>query len=100
MLKDEDLKQHLCDFRDLLQKEIEILSPTMIVCTNQHIYDFVIELYPHDELLCIGKEHNSIRFHVPTGTLILCSYHPSSFTKSPNEIYEGVMYHYRAYLNL
>ena len=100
MLKDEDLKQHLCDFRDLLQKEIEILSPTMIVCTNQHIYDFVIKLYPHDELLCIGKEHNSIRFHAPTGTLIFCSYHPSSFTKSPNDIYEGVMDHYRAFLNL
>ena len=100
MLKDEDLKQHLCDFRDLLQKEIEILSPTMIVCTNQHIYDFVIKLYPHDELLCIGKEHNSIRFHAPTGTLIFCSYHPSSLTKSPNDIYEGVMDHYRAFLNL
>ena len=93
-----ELKRHLHDFGDLLQKEIEILSPTIIVCTSQHIYDFVIKMYSHDELISIGKEHNSIRFHAPTGTMICCSYHPSAFTKSPNEIYEGVMYHYRAFL--
>ena len=98
MLKDEELKRHLCEFGDLLQKEIEILSPTMIVCTSQHIYDFVIKMYPHDEPICIGEEHNSIRFHAPTGTLIFSSYHPSAFTKSPSDIYEGVMYHYRAFL--
>ena len=98
-LEDEELKQHLLNYGDLLQRENEILSPNMIVCTSQYIYDFVIKMYPHDELVSIGKEHNSVRFHTPTGTLIFCSYHPSAFIKTSSDIYDGVMYHYRAFLD-
>ena len=66
---------------------------------QEYIYDFVIKMYPHDELVSIGKEHNSVRFHTPTGTLIFCSYHPSAFIKTSSDIYDGVMYHYRAFLD-
>lgn len=97
VLENRVLNHYLEKYRDLLQREIEILSPTMIVCAGSIIYDFVIKMYPQDELICIGKEHNSIRFHAPTGTFIFCSYHPSC-RKSSHVIYEGVMNHYRAYL--
>lgn len=50
------------------------------------------------ELTSIGKDYNSIRLHKPTGVLIFCSYHPSAYTKSVEEIYDSVMYHYRAFL--
>lgn len=96
-LDDKILKQNLFEYGDLLHREIEILAPTMIVCTSQYIYDFVLGMYAQEELICI-ENHNSIRFHVPTGILIFCSYHPSAFRKNKNEIYEGVMYHYRAFL--
>lgn len=96
-LDDKVLKQHLHDYGDLLKREIEILAPNMIVCTSQHIYDRVLKMYPQAELAGI-EGHGSIRFHAPSGTLIFCSYHPSAFGKRRSDIYEGVMYHYRAYL--
>ena len=95
-LAPKDLKRHLCDFGDLLKREIEILSPTMIVCANHHIYSFVLEMYPHEELFSI-EGHKEVSYHQPSGTLIFCSYHPSDRKSSP-KIYEGVMDHYRAFL--
>jgi hypothetical protein len=103
-LEDNILIHHLNEYGDLLIKEIEILKPNMIVCTSPHIYKFINnayqKLYPNDGLLRIDeKEHNSIRFHPKTKTLIFCSYHPSSFGKYGGKTnYDGVMNHYRAFL--
>ena len=97
-LDDKELKWHLRNYGDFLKREIEILAPTMIVCASQHIYRFVLDMFPQEELTSIGKDHNSIRLHKPTGVLIFCSYHPSAYTKSVEEIYDSVLYHYRAFL--
>ena len=94
--KDPILRQHIRQYGGLLKKEIEILNPNMIVCTSGIIYDFVLKMYPEKELVSI-ENHNSIRFHPNSGTLIFCSYHPSS-RKSPEMVYEGVMWHYREFL--
>ena len=93
-LKDAILKQHLSEYGDLLKREIDVLNPNIIVCTSQHIYDFVLKKYPQDELEYI-KGHNSIRFHPQSGTIVLCSYHPSAWNV---DVYEGVMCHFRAFL--
>ena len=90
------LKCHLKTYGNFLMKEIRILNPNMIVCTSDIIYKFVLEMYPEKELVSI-ENHNSIRFHPNTKTLIFCSYHPSS-RKSPEMVYDGVMAHYRAFL--
>ncbi len=100
-LEDKILRQHLDDYGDLLRKEIDVLNPNMIVCTNGIIYDFVLKMYPEDELTKIEGQHNSIRYHRKTDTFIFCSYHPSAsnYGKLTDEdIYEGVMCHYRAFL--
>lgn len=90
------LKCHLKTYGNFLMEEIRILNPNMIVCTSDIIYKFVLEMYPEKELVSI-ENHNSIRFHPNTKTLIFCSYHPSS-RKSPEMVYDGVMAHYRAFL--
>ena len=95
-LSPKELKRHLRDFGDLIKREIEILSPTMIICASYYIYGFILDGYPQDELMSI-EGHKEIRYHKPSGTLIFCSYHPSD-RKSPSDIYDGVMYHYRAFL--
>ena len=84
-LDDKKLKQHLADYGDLLKREIEILSPTMIVCAGQ------------EELITI-EGHQEMRLHTPTGTLIFFSYHPSDRKTSRNFYDNGVMYHYREFL--
>lgn len=94
-LDDKTLNWHLCEYGDLLWREIEILRPNMIVCTSQHIFNFIVHSYPHEELTGSG----SLRFHPQTGALIFCSYHPSAFGMRKSDIYEGVMYHYRAFRN-
>lgn len=97
-LDDKELKRHLDVYGDLLKREIDILSPTMIVCAGGPIYDFAIhKLYRQEELMTI-EGHKEMCYHMPTGTLILFSYHPSD-RKTPRDIYDnGVMYHYRTFL--
>lgn len=91
------LQRYLNTYGDLLWREIQILRPNILVCTSRIIYTFIIGKYPQNELLLI-PEHNSIRIHPQTKTIILCSYHPSARI-SFEKFYEGVLEHYRAYIN-
>ena len=103
-ITDTELKKYLERYKTFLRRELDILSPNMIVCTNEVIYDFVIkyynEKYPDSPLRTL-EGHNSIRIHPESKTLIFCSYHPSA-TKYPQcdeaKFYGGVMEHYRAFL--
>lgn len=97
------LYDYLSKYGDLLNRELDILKPNMIVCTSWIIYDFVLKRFPQNELLRVPEEtpnrHNSIRIHPQSKTIIFCSYHPSAPNISYTDFYEGVMSHYRAYLN-
>ena len=99
-IKDATLKSYLERYKTFLRKELDILSPNIIVCTNWLIYGFLMDYYNEkypDYPLCTLKGHNSIRIHSKSQTLIFCSFHPSariSFSK----FYGGVMDHYRAFL--
>ncbi len=96
-LKSNVLKKYLDRDRDLLFKEIDILKPNMIVCFHHHIYGTVISKFPQDELIGIGEDH-PIKYHPRTDTFIFCSYHPSYLNETPENIYQGVMHHYRVFL--
>ncbi len=99
-LDDNILKRHLSSYGDLLKKELDLLKPNIIICTSEHIYDFVISSCSEDSIQKL-EGHNSIRIirnNNHTETLIFCSYHPSVFGKKKDFFYEGVMYHYRAFL--
>ena len=102
-LSDRELRECLRDENNPMWKEIEILQPNMIVCTNVNVYNEVMAYFKNKgENLCrIDKEehdtHNSIRYLPPRGILLFLSYHPSA-RKSKGEIYEGVLSHYNAFL--
>lgn len=96
------LKNYLDRYKDFLRKELDILSPNIIVCTNNLIYSFVINYYneknPNSPLHILTEEgHNSIRIHPESQTLIFSSFHPSA-PMSYAKFYDGVMNHYRAFL--
>ena len=94
------LKKYLERYKTFLRRELDILSPNMIVCTHDSIYGFVIDYYNEkypDSPLRTLEGHNSIRIHPETKTLIFCSYHPSARI-SKEKFYGGVMEHYRAFL--
>lgn len=96
-ISDTVLRSYIERYADFLKEEIRILQPNMIVCTGGSIYHFVCEMYPQEELQTI-KGHNSIRYHQKSDTLIFASFHPSA-VKHYDVIYDGVMEHYRAFLN-
>ncbi len=90
------------DYKPLLEKEIKILNPNIIVCTNNNIYNFVINMFGgEDEFLKI-QGHNSIRIRPAKNDvealIILNTYHPSA-RQSYITFFEGAMDHYRAFLN-
>lgn len=93
-LDDNVLRHHVNTYGKLLEKEIKILNPNMIVCTAGIIYDCVLKMYPANELTIV-EGHNSVRYHSKSDTLIFCSYHPSAWNV---DVYDGVLTHYRAFL--
>lgn len=96
-IKDAVLKTYLNRYGDLLSQELDILSPNIIVCCGQEIYNFIINSYfKGTELLSIPK-FNSVRIDPRKKTVILCSYHPSK-PMSIENFYSGIMNHYIAYL--
>ena len=108
-IKDSVLEKYLNNYQELLYKEFNILEPHIYVCTSEKIYAFVKD-YILDKYKCSendlthipsrngdGTDEPSILLHIPSRTIILCSYHPSA-RKSYEEIYSGVMDHYRAFV--
>lgn len=99
-ITDRLLKKYLNRYGDFLRKELDILSPNIIVCTNDLIYGFVIDYYNEkiaDYPLRTIEGHNSIRIHPESQTLILNSFHPSA-RMGYKKFYDGVMNHYCAFL--
>ena len=92
-ISEQTLIQYLNKYGDLLREEIELLDPNIIVCTNPHIYNFAQNMYGNEFERIEG--HNSIRVDLKHKKVILCSYHPSAWNVN---VYEGVMDHFRAYL--
>ena len=91
------------DYKPLLEEEIRILNPNVIVCTNKHIYSFVINLFGGEKAFLKVPGKNSIRVRPEkegvSKMIIFCSYHPSAIGKDYITIFEGVMDHYRAFLH-
>ena len=91
------LRTYLDRYASFLKEEIEILKPNMIVCTSEIIYKQIINLFSSHEI----KEfegHNRVKLvKKEYPVLLFCSYHPSAH-KSYGDIYNGVMNHYRAFV--
>ena len=90
------LNQHLQTYGGLLKKELEILNPNMIVCTNKLIYGLVKDMFPKDEIT--EPQKDKIVYHKNSGTFIFNSYHPSARRISYQRIYEYVINNYREFL--
>lgn len=98
------VEHHLQEYGDLLQKEIRILNPNIIVCAGGEIYEFMI----HDSYLSNGlvkEEDGQNYYYSPVyDTVIIYSDHPGSQmykggrTHLTEDLYEGVMYHYRKFI--
>lgn len=98
------VERHLHEYGDLLQKEIRILNPNIIVCAGGEIYDYMIhESYFHNGLV---KENGGQNYYYSPSndTVIIYSEHPGSQmykggrTHLTEDLYEGVMYHYRKFI--
>lgn len=108
-IADNVLERYLTNYQKLLYREFDILEPHIYVCTNEKIYSFVkkyiVQKYggAEDILTHIpnrkgdGTNEPSILLHIPSKTIILCSFHPSA-RMSYDKIYDGVMDHYRAFV--
>ncbi|MBR0503446.1 MAG: hypothetical protein IJJ77_09420 [Paludibacteraceae bacterium] len=97
--KDPILKQHIKHYGDLLKKEIEILNPNMIVCTNIIIYNSVKNMFPIDEITEFGDnpQLGKIAYHQKTSTFIFSSLHPSA-RRSYQYMYDYIIHNYRIFL--
>lgn len=107
-ISDDVLQEYLDAYKDLLHDEFRILEPHIYVCTNEKIYKFVQDYltkvqYPGTEMTPVksidGKYEfePSVTLHIPSKTIVLCSFHPSAYM-SYEEFYDGVVKHYQAFV--
>ena len=96
------------EYKKLLYKEFDILNANIYVCTNSLIYQFVQNYlttykYPGTQMTRVnsvskeGKLESSVTLHLPSKTVVLCSFHPSAIM-SYKTYYEGVVTHYQAFV--
>ena len=98
------LKHHFQTYGDeFLKKEIEILNPNIIVCTNDYMFGYVIShMYPTAKKV---DPKLKVRYAEPNGdhqygTLIMRAYHPGTYGKYDLRAnYNKAMSLYRAFLN-
>lgn len=104
-IDDDVLQEYLDAYRKLLYEELDILQPHIFVCTNERIYKFVQEYLTKDgtqithvpSLEKVGEYEASVTLHLPSKSVILCSYHPSA-RMSYEDFYDGVLKHYYAFV--
>lgn len=107
-ISDDVLQNYLDTYKDLLYSEFRILQPHIFVCTNEKIYEFVQdyltkEQFPGTEMTHVksldGKFEfePSVTLHLPSKSIVLCSYHPSAHM-SYDDFYDGVVKHYHAFV--
>lgn len=91
------LRNYLDRYASFLKEEIDILKPNMIVCTSEIIYKHIIKLFSSHEIVEF-EGHNSVKLVIKEEPVLLfCSFHPSAH-KSYGDIYDGVMDHFRAFV--
>lgn len=93
-IEDNVLIEYLKKDTDLLQMELSILKPNIIVCSGWSIYEFIKEMFPKD-YLCI---QGNVAYCHKTKTLIILGYHPSHPYKSYETHFASFMNHYKAFL--
>jgi hypothetical protein len=96
------------EYKDLLYREFDILDANIFVCTNPLIYEFV-QVYltkrkcPGSQMTRVksvsekDKLEASVALHLPSKSIVLCSYHPSAIMSYEN-FFKGVVTHYQAFV--
>lgn len=80
----------------MLNEEIEILNPNIIVCMGQPIFDFVLKMYSATEENLVAEKN--IHYIPSCKKVIIYAAHPSGRDSYQNH-YEGVMHWYRQFLH-
>lgn len=94
-LKDNELVEYLKRDTDLLQMELSILKPNIIVCSGWPINEFVKGMFPKEDIYIQG---NNLAYCHKTKTLIILGYHPTARFLSYADHFAGVMNHYKMFL--
>lgn len=96
------------EYKELLYREFDILDANIFVCTNPLIYEFVQDYLtkrkcPGTQMTRVNsalekeKLEASVTLHLPSKSIVLCSYHPSAIMSYEN-FYKGVVTHYQAFV--
>lgn len=93
-IKDKELKLYLDNDSDLLQMELSILTPNIIICSGWSILEFVKGMFPKERLYIQG---NNLAYSPEARTLIILGYHPTA-RKDYITHFAGVMEHYKVFI--
>ncbi|MCR4799608.1 MAG: hypothetical protein K5860_03795 [Bacteroidales bacterium] len=94
-IEDKVLSKYLNKYKYLLQEELEIINPNIIVCMGGPIFDFVLKTYGATEKNLVAEKN--VYYIRSLKKVILYAGHPADKGSYSNH-YEGVMHWYRQFL--
>ena len=95
---DKVLSDYLNKYKFLLQEELEIIDPNIIVCMGGPIFGFVKNMYGVTEENRVAENNKNVYYVPEIKKVIVHAGHPSS-RGSYDDHYEGAMYWYRDFLH-
>jgi hypothetical protein len=95
-LEDNVLIEYLEKDADLLQMQLSILKPNIIVCSGWPINEFVRGMFLKENLYIQG---NNLAYCHKTKTLIILGYHPTAPFINTRQHFAGTMEHYKKLLD-
>lgn len=96
-ITDKDLTYYINRYKYLLQEEIEIINPNIIVCMGGPIFDFVLKMYGATEKNLVAERNV---YYIPSEKkVIIYAGHPADRRSGYEKHYEGVMWWYRKFLD-
>ena len=89
-LNPKELREYLKKDIELLQMELSILKPNIIVCSAWPINEFVKEMFPEEDMYIQG---NNLAYCHKTKTLIILGYHPTKPLSYEAHFYSFMKYY-------
>lgn len=65
------------EIRKILQKELSIVAPDVVICGSNDVFDFACKIYAGEEKTINTKEGNELQFFKNDKTIFVKFYHPA-----------------------
>lgn len=95
--KNREIKEHALLYKNFLRKQLDILDGKIIVCGGKVVFNIARDLIFSD--LIFTPINDWIYYNSTKELVLIDSFHPSDWTKPPEQMYDWMMEKFVGFLN-